>query len=279
MIRCSLHNHTNLCDGASSPREMLDAAVAAGFTDFGFSGHSHDPAFSESLRDHAAYAAQIRALAPEYANRLRVYCGIEQDYLCERDETEFDYVIGSAHAVRAAGRSVCVDDTPARLEEGIRSCFSGDADALARAYYRLVAQGALQLRPDVIGHFDLVVKFNAGNRFFDEEGAAYRAAAFEAAEACLSAGAVFELNTGGMARGWRDSPYPARWLLAYLREKGARVMIATDCHSAAMIDYGMREARALLRSVGFRAETVYANGAFFEQALDEEDEKRSRSQG
>ena len=268
MIRCSLHNHTNLCDGDDAPRAMLDAAVAAGFTDFGFSGHSHDPGFAESLRDHGAYIEAVRALAPEYADSLRVYCGIEQDYWNEIGErSRYDYVIGSVHAVHEGSVSLCVDDTPERLADGIRDCFGGDGDALVRAYYRLVADNALRRRPDVIGHFDLLIKFNAGNRFFDENSAAYRAAALEAAEACLSTGAVFELNTGGMSRGWREFPYPARPILDYLREKGARVMVTTDSHSVKTIDFGMEEAREIMRETGFKSETVFSDGAFTEQAL------------
>ena len=267
MIRCSLHNHTDLCDGRNTPREMLDAAVAAGFTDFGFSGHSHDPDFSESLRDHAAYIREIRALAAS-EHRVRVYCGIEQDYWSGiGDRARYDYVIGSVHTVRAGGINLCVDDTPERLGDGIRDGFGGEADALVRAYYRLVAENALQNKPDVIGHLDLLLKFNAGNRFFNEDGPAYRAAALEAADACLATGAVFEVNTGGMARGWRKFPYPAAPLLRYLREKGARVMVATDSHSVETIDYGTDAARALLREIGFRSETVFSSGAFTEQAL------------
>ena len=42
-LTSSTHNHTNLCDGRNTPDEMARAALEAGFTDFGFSGHSYAP--------------------------------------------------------------------------------------------------------------------------------------------------------------------------------------------------------------------------------------------
>ena len=42
-LTSSTHNHTNLCDGRNTPEEMARAALEAGFTDFGFSGHSYAP--------------------------------------------------------------------------------------------------------------------------------------------------------------------------------------------------------------------------------------------
>ena len=53
----------------------------------------------------------------------------------------------------------------------------------------------------------------------------------------------------------------------YLREKGARVMVTTDSHSVKTIDFGMEEAREIMRETGFKSETVFSDGAFTEQAL------------
>ena len=37
----NLHTHTTFCDGQSTPGELVRAALAAGLTALGFSGHSH----------------------------------------------------------------------------------------------------------------------------------------------------------------------------------------------------------------------------------------------
>ena len=62
-IRAGLHNHTTMCDGKNSAREMAEAAIAAGFTDFGFSGHGYTPFdIWYSLKAEAGYIREIRAL-------------------------------------------------------------------------------------------------------------------------------------------------------------------------------------------------------------------------
>ena len=210
----------------------------------------------------------IRKLAAEYAGRMRIYCGIEEDSLVpltHRDE--FDYVIGSVHRLPLGDSSFCVDDTPEELQRGLSERFHGDGFALAQAYYEAVIDNVLTVKPEILGHFDLLTKFNEGCRFFDENSPEYLAAALEAAQTCAETGVIFEINTGGMARGWRTAPYPARPILQYLKDARIPVLVSTDCHSAAKIDYGMEQARALLRDVGFTETVTLEDGEFKEQPL------------
>ncbi|RAZ38777.1 histidinol phosphate phosphatase, partial [Klebsiella oxytoca] len=72
--------------------------------------------------------------------------------------------------------------------------------ALAEQYYAAVASMAAR-RPTILGHLDLVTKFNAGNRFFDEDSPRYRAAALEALHAADPWATLLEINTGAVSRG------------------------------------------------------------------------------
>lgn len=96
-----------------------------------------------------------------------------------------------------------------------------DADALAmtEGYFRVVGAVA-EKRPTILGHIDLITKLNAGNRFFDEESPRYRAAALEALHRTDPNGTLLEINTGGVARGYRTAPYPALFLLREWRAVG-----------------------------------------------------------
>ena len=42
-ILSTLHNHCTMCDGKSTADEMITAAIAAGFSDFGMSCHGYAP--------------------------------------------------------------------------------------------------------------------------------------------------------------------------------------------------------------------------------------------
>lgn len=271
LLTSSTHNHTTLCDGKNTPREMAEAALAAGFADFGFSGHSYAPFDLEyAVRSEAEYVRVLRALQAEYAGRLRVFVGMEQDYFAPvRNRAALDYIIGSVHYLRdGAGHYYAVDGAPEEFDACVQSVFGGDAVAAARAYYALVAENARRFRPEIIGHFDLVKKNNRGGRLFDEAGPAYRAAALDALAACAETGAVFEVNTGGIFRGACDEPYPSRFLLEALRAAGARVTVNADAHCTAALRFWFDEALALLRDVGFTHVAVWERGAFVDRPLE-----------
>lgn len=270
LLTSSTHNHTTLCDGKNTPREMAQAALAAGFTDLGFSGHSPAPFDADfSVRSEAEYVRALRALQREYAGRLRISVGMEQDFYAPvQNRAALDYIIGSVHYLRDdAGCFYAVDGAPEDLDACVERMFGGDAIAMARAYYALVAENARRCRPEIIGHFDLVKKHNRQNRLFREDDPAYRAAALEALAACADTGAVFELNTGGIFRGCCAEPYPARFLLEALCARGARVTVNGDAHCTGALTYWFPEALALLRDVGFSRVSVWEAGAFVERPL------------
>ena len=79
------HTHSTWCDGKNTPREMVEAAIAKGFDTIGFSSHSmlpqDDVAWVLTPEKAPRYEAEIRALAKEYAPRIRVLCGVEADYV------------------------------------------------------------------------------------------------------------------------------------------------------------------------------------------------------
>ena len=101
---------------------------------------------------------------------------------------------------------------------------------MARQFYALTAENAKRYRPEIIGHFDLIVKNNEDGLLFDEESPAYRAAALESLHRCHATGGIFELNTGGIFRGYRKTPYPADFLLRELTAIGGRVTVNGDAH-------------------------------------------------
>lgn len=270
IIPSNLHTHTTFCDGKSTAREMVEAALARGFTSLGFSGHSYVKGDEDwVMTDEAAYREHIRALAKEYEERIEILCGIEWDADSTGDISPYDYAIASVHAVKTAAGRWAVDNTPQILAECIRDGFGGDAYAMCRAYFELVATSVLRPGADVVGHFDVVSKYNARGDFFDETDPRYISAAKEALDAICTArpDIIFECNVGGMPRAGRAEPYPPIWALKYLRERGMRITVTSDAHSAALLDTGFDTAVRLLRQAGYQSVTVLKNGAFTEYPI------------
>ncbi len=250
MIRGDFHTHTTFCDGAHTPREMVEAALARGMTHLGFSGHAPMP-FSENytLSNISRYYEEIRALQTEYRDRLTIYCGIEQDLYSPLDTADYDYVIGSVHYVQKEGEYLVLDYSKEHLREGVERLFGGDWYALAEAYYAAVADLG-RLQPAIIGHFDLITKYNQDAALFDDTHPRYVAAAKAAIDALIPYGIPFEINTGAIFRGYRTTPYPAPHLLRYIAERGGSAILSGDVHHKDGLEWHFDECRVLAAACG-----------------------------
>ncbi|WP_455580530.1 PHP domain-containing protein [Dysosmobacter sp.] len=252
---CSVHNHTLLCDGKDSLGAMAAAASAQNIQYFGISCHSHTPIPSDEgmvlPADMTAYRQAVLALRRQYAGRMEVLLGLEWDSQSDVSPEGFDYWIGSVHYQRGEnGIYYAADWGPEHFAACRDELWGGDALAVAEGYFREAARVAA-MRPTILGHLDLITKLNAGNRFFDEASPRYRAAALEALHAADPDATLLEINTGGVARGYRAAPYPALFLLREWRSMGGRIILTSDAHSKDCLLYGYRQAAEIARAAGF----------------------------
>ena len=233
MTRGDFHVHTRYCDGQASPEEMLRAALEKGLPAIGFSGHSRtafDESWCMSRAGTRAYRREIARLKKAYAGQIEIYCGVEQDLLSDAPTDGYDYVIGSVHYLHVGGDYLPVDESAEHQRAAAAKHFGGDLYAFAEAYFRHVERLPEATGCGVIGHFDIVAKFNEGGALFDENDPRYVAAWRKAADTLLESGALFEINTGAITRGWRSVPYPAPPILDYLIARGARFLLSGDAH-------------------------------------------------
>ena len=227
-----LHMHSVFSDGAHTPEEMAEEGLRRGLTMIGLSEHSFVETDDSSMlpENEEKYRREMERLKRKYAGKIEIRCGLERDYLSEVRGT-YDYVIGSVHwLLMADGHRLSVDWTPERLEEDCSKYFAGDWYALAEAYYEKEADVARRTGCDIIGHFDLVSKFNEKQGWFDEQHPRYVSAWQKAADELLRTGKPFEINTGAISRGYRTDAYPARPIREYIRQRGGRLILSSDAH-------------------------------------------------
>jgi histidinol-phosphatase (PHP family) len=270
-IAADLHNHSSLCDGHSSPKEMVEAAIASGFSDFGISAHGYTPFdLAASIKDEDEYIQIMRRLREEYTGKIRLYCGMEQDFhspVANRDQ--YDYLIGSVHYFYDCqeDRYFAVDGDAEHFASCLAEVYGGDIYAMIGNYYHNLLESTFTYRPDIIGHFDLIIKNNADGRFFDEDDKRYRNAAMEALVACLETEAVIELNTGAVFRGFRPEFYPSRFLLQEMKRRKARITLSADAHCIEAVGFAFEEALLLLRETGFNSVMVWQDSRYIEQGI------------
>ncbi|MBR3796219.1 MAG: histidinol-phosphatase [Clostridia bacterium] len=254
MITQNLHMHSTWDDGKNSIEEMILASKAAGLTSVGVSLHAPMPVATDwacPMEKIPAYVAEVRALQQKYAGEIDVYLGIEWDVTAqELDLTMYDYVIGSVHHVPAEGFPG-VDSNPETTEKYIREQYAGDADAAAEAYFGELKKVAARPEAKIVGHLDLITKFDEIGHFFNPESPRYRKAALAAMEKLIAAGKIFEVNTGAISRGYRTTPYPSKELLGKLHEMGAKVTVSADAHHVTGVTCAFDLAEKMVKDAGF----------------------------
>ena len=266
-VRSDLHLHTAFCDGKHTPREMIEQALALGYHTLGLCCHSALPFANDwSAQNERAFLEEIAALKAAYKGRISILCGIE----CDNESpfhAGFDYVIGSAHHLRCGGKVYPVDESANTLLALLNEGFGGDKDALARAYFSAVVENARRLRPDVLGHFDLLTKYCEVESALGFDSPAY----FEAGKAALAEifpfCPILEVNFGALSRGYRTSPYPNDAFLSFWKSLGGKVILTSDAHSKEALAIDTKKAEALLRRAGYQSRMELKDGAFAELAL------------
>lgn len=257
------HVHTKYCDGKDSVPEIAKKAVESGFEILGFSGHGYtdfDLSFCMSLLRTDDYIDSVKAVAEQYADKLTVLCGIEQDYFSSNPTTRFDYVIGSVHYLYTNGRYIPLDMEVQTMRNLIDEVYGGDFSLLARDYYALVADVVNKTECNIIGHLDLISKFkNRTELTFDKR---YYEHAFLAIEKLVKANVPFEVNLGAIARGYRSSPYPDKKLLKRINELGGKIVITGDCHNKDFLGKNYEIAVDLARECGFNQRTVLTKNGY-----------------
>lgn len=257
MFKSNCHTHTNYCDGKNTAREMVEAAIEKGFVSLGFSGHSPMKDKNEwtmSAQGVKAYMSEIKALKEKYKDKIDILCGIELDADYDDVNPEaFDFVIGSVHQLKMNGVAYDVDYTADVLKKAVDEFFGGSFNEMSRWYYNMLADFVINTKVDVVGHIDLITKFNVDKPLFDESDAEYRQIVCDAVDRILSAkpDILFEVNTGAMFRVGKKTPYPAEFILRHIYEKGGRITLTSDSHSVVSLDFAFDTAIEYVKNCGF----------------------------
>jgi histidinol-phosphatase (PHP family) len=250
MSLVDLHVHTNYCDGKDSPEEVVLSAIEKGLSTIGLLAHSYTP-FDEpaciALDKIDEFVNEVNRLKVKYADKIKVLCGVEQDYYSTTPTDCFDYVIGSVHYLYKDGEYLSVDETEELTVKAVKEHFNGDWYAFTSAYFIAVKNVVKRTGADIIGHFDLVRKFNEGNKYFDIDDERYLATAFEAIDALVKENKPFEINTGRLKSGKAQEPYPSQKLVEYILDKGGKFVLSSDAHDKDGLAYSFIKYQDLVK--------------------------------
>ena len=267
MIKSNLHTHSTFCDGKNTLEENVLAAIQKEIKVLGFTSHSMYPFWTETYMqpgDFHSYCAEIRRLQEKYASEITIRLGFEADFIpgvsvpALQNYSEFapDFLIGSVHFIFERDGCFAVDNAVETWVGGIKKYFNGNEREAIGEYFALQKEMLERGDFQILGHPDLIRKFNEKFPYFDENFDWYKSLLKDMAKAVSKSGRATEINSGAISRGWLKKPYPSEYFLTLLHENHVPIAITADAHSAVHLDCNFENALKLAKKIGY-TEIIY----------------------
>nr|OQO24340.1 hypothetical protein B0A51_05567 [Rachicladosporium sp. CCFEE 5018] len=243
----SHHSHSGeFCGHAvNTLEEVVLHAIKIGMTTFCMTEHmprsrqdfypeeesKHDEASLAKLFD--SYYTEARRLQKAYADQIQLFVGFESEWIRDssvdqihalRSNYDVELFVGSVHHVHG----IPIDyDTP--YYHKARDVAGGKDDQLFADYFDLQYQMLQQLKPPVVGHFDLIrLKSDDPERCFKTWPGVWskieRNLKFIAGY-----GGIVELNSSALRKGMSE-PYPQLEICQTFLKMGGRFTFSDDSH-------------------------------------------------
>ena len=243
--------------------DVVERAIAAGFSHYGLSEHAPRFRTEDVFPDETdlgpdglqavfhKYAQEAVRLRDAYRDRISLLAGFETERLPPRDwasrmrdiraSAPFDYIVGSVHDIDGMVIDVSPERTAAIAET------LGGREAMQIRYFNALAELVATLKPEVVGHIDLIRKFDRPVADFVPS---VMRAIEPVLEAARDAGSVIDVNCGAYRRGY-GPVYPLPAILKRARAMGIRVTLGDDSHGVATVGVGLDASLAAIAGAGY----------------------------
>lgn len=268
----NLHTHTIYCDGKNSIEENIKYAVDKEFISLGFSGHSNffKDDCSMTKENTIKYLDDIKKYKEIYKDKIQIYSGIEADYYSNLNkdtdkEMELDYRIGSVHFIDEEKDDnkkdyFCIDMSKDNFNETIKRF--GNIKAVIEKYFDNIIKMVNSQKPDIIGHLDLIRKYNLNKEYFTEEENWYIEKVEEVLENIKKNNGIVEVNIKLMNKNNLDAHYPNKDAIKKILKTNIPLTLNTDAHSVNNLDNFYFEAIEELKKLGVEKLKMLIDNSF-----------------
>ncbi len=248
-----------------SLEDMIRAYIEKGFSWIGIAEHM--PPASDRFRypeEKAAgldarelfnrfvrYFSTCRRLQKKYFSKIKICVGFETETYSGSEQMvrklikkfQPDYIVGSLHHVNDMG----IDISKEKYDQAAHVL--GGIDALYCRYFDQQYEMINALRPEVIGHFDLIRIFDPDYRSRLEK-AAIQKRIRRNIERIKEFDLIMDLNLRALY--WNDSePYISRSILLQALNLGIAVVPGDDSHSLDTVGLNVEKGIKILQDLGF----------------------------
>ncbi len=246
--------------------EIIQAYIRSNFSWVGIT--EHIPAISDKFlypdeihagltveklrKQFSAYFTTLRVLKKKYARDITILTGFETEtcgnyipYINTLRKTyKPDFIVGSVHHVN----EICFDYSQEYYLTALKK--SGNIETLYMDYFDAQYNMIGKLKPEVIGHFDLI-------RIYDPDYdrtlkiQKVKDTIVRNLELIKTLNLTLDFNTRALFKNAKE-PYISRSLLELIKEMNIRLLPGDDSHSAAQAGLYIKEGVTVLEEMGFK---------------------------
>lgn len=259
---------------------MAEEGVRIGLSSLGFSCHAPIPFNSNWTmlpQNMNQYLSEIEQAKVIHKNSLRIFCGLEVDYIPEFEaetqhflrNTRLDYYIASVHFMgqMPSGNYWTIDGSEEEFADGFAHTFKGNSQQLVEQYYFRIRKMVNLLKPPVIGHFDKLKFHNLNHKYFNEQSLFYKNEITETLHTIKQSGSIVEVNTRGLYRHAYQLLYPSEEILAEMKLLEIPITLSSDAHRKEELTAGFNEALICLKAIGYKKISILGLNGWQEEPL------------
>jgi histidinol-phosphatase (PHP family) len=237
------HIHTSLSDGNGLHEDYVKSAINKGVDELGFSDHFSilPTEWNTNKSDISEMKEKIFKLKNNDELPVKIKFGAEIDYIPGKekeiksliDSLPLDYVIGSVHFIGNWN----FDTSPKQFE-------GKNIESLYNEYFNLLKKAVESGLYDIVGHADLIKKFN--HRPEKKPVELYE----RVIESIKKHDVVVEINTNGKNKPCKEF-YPDQAFTELCKQYEIPVIISSDAHKPEQVKQYFEEAVVQLRALGY----------------------------
>ncbi|KAE8365502.1 Polymerase/histidinol phosphatase-like protein [Aspergillus caelatus] len=265
----SHHSHSGqFCPGHAkdSLEEVIQLAIQKKFQVFCLTEHmprGKEDFYPEEIEagntetslvaNEAAYFQEAQRLREKYADQIKILIGFEIDWIRPESRTlieaslarhPFEFFMGSVHHTLTIPI-----DYDREMYVQARDLAGGTDEQLFQVYFDEQYEMLRQLKPLVVGHFDLIrLKSDDPERSFTQWPAVWERI-LRNLDFVASYGGLLELNSAALRKGMKE-PYPKAEICKEFLARGGRFCLSDDSHGLDQVGLNFHRVLAFVEDVG-----------------------------
>lgn len=259
------HSGEFCCHAKDTLEEILKAYIKRGFSWVGITEHmpfSSDELLypeekeagfdvQETYRRFAGYISKCRKLQKKYSSSIKIYVGFETEMFSGSEpfikkliqKFQPDYIVGSLHHVK----DICINESKQQYDEAAQAV--GGLEALYCEYFDQQYEMIQALKPDVVGHFDLIRIFDP-NYHIQLKKPVVQKRIKRNLKLIKNLDLIIDFNLRALHAG-ASEPYPSRSILLQALDLSIAVVPGDDSHGVETVGLHVKKGIKILQGLGF----------------------------